>query len=337
MKYLVFPESGVRRLPFYLAMEEWAARALPPDEYFFAWRVAPTVICGRNQDMESEVNLDFCRKNGIDVVRRRSGGGSVLADMDNLMFSYITPGDEITATFSRYTTMIAGMLRSLGIEAEATGRNDIVVKNRKVAGNAFYHLPGRCIVHGTMLMDFNSDLMAAALTPSKAKLESKAVVSVPSRVTGLRAESLGMSPEELARYARRYLCVDEYTLTLSDVKEIERIEQSYYDPAFLYRRPVAERLHKTTRPVRIEGVGEFTAILTLDNARRISSVNLSGDFFVTGDLDANICRHLIGVRPDGSGLAAALACSTPELAVPGLTRKDLHSIILASLSRQPNI
>ena len=331
MKYLLIPPSGPRRLPFYLAVEEWAARTLPPDDYFFAWRVAPTVICGRNQDLEREVDLDFCRRQGIDVVRRRSGGGAVLADMDNLMFSYITPGDEITATFSRYTTLIASMLRSLGIRAEATGRNDIVVDSRKVAGNAFYHLPGRCIVHGTMLIDFNPALMAAALTPSRAKMESKAVVSVPSRVTGLRAEGLAMTPQELADYARRTLCEGEYRLTAADIAEVERIEQAYYSPAFLRGRHAAERKGRPQTAVRIEGVGEFTANLTTDASGRISAVNLSGDFFVTGDLHSNITAHLIGVRPRPDSLAEALRASTPGKAVPGLTREHVLQILTPSI------
>ena len=96
MKHLSLPDAALwRRLPFYLAAEEWAARVLPPDDYFFAWRVAPTVICGRNQDMAAEVDLDYCRTHGIDVVRRRSGGGCVYADRNNWMFSYITPSDEV--------------------------------------------------------------------------------------------------------------------------------------------------------------------------------------------------------------------------------------------------
>ena len=137
MKHLALPPMAMRRLPFYLAMEEWAALTLPPDDYFFAWRVAPTVICGRHQDIEREVDLAYCSREGIDVVRRKSGGGAVYADMDNFMFSYITPGDEMSSVFSRYTSMIASMLASLGIEAKPTGRNDIFIGTSKVAGNAF--------------------------------------------------------------------------------------------------------------------------------------------------------------------------------------------------------
>lgn len=83
MKYIVLPDSKCRKLPFYLAMEEYVANTMPYDS-FFMWQVKPTVIFGRNQVMENEVNLSYCREHGIEVYRRKSGGGCVYADMDNI-------------------------------------------------------------------------------------------------------------------------------------------------------------------------------------------------------------------------------------------------------------
>ena len=90
MKYISLPDEQVRPLPFYLAMEEYVAHHLNEPDAFFMWQVAPTVICGRNQVVENEVNLDYCREHDIHVVRRKSGGGCVYADMDNVMLSYVT-------------------------------------------------------------------------------------------------------------------------------------------------------------------------------------------------------------------------------------------------------
>ncbi len=296
MKNLVLPFAGTRPLAFYLAMEEWAARNLPPDEYFFAWRVAPTVICGRNQDIEAEVDLGYCRDHGIDVVRRRSGGGCVFADMDNWMFSYITPSYDVATTFSRYTTMIAGMLRSLGFDAVATGRNDIVIGSRKVAGNAFYHLPGRAIVHGTMLCNIDTRHMSRAITPSKAKLESKAVQSAQARVTSLAENGLAMSVAEFGDYAVSTLTDGCIRLTEDDVAAIDKIAARYSDPAWLARRGKAQRRPAPEpticRSRRFEGVGEIRADITLDDAGLIINLNLSGDFFVTGDIFAEITSRL---------------------------------------------
>ena len=90
MKYITLPTSEVRRLSFYLAMEEYVARHLDEPDCFFLWQVEPSVIFGRNQVLENEVNVDYCRTHGIKLYRRKSGGGCVYADMDNLMWSFIT-------------------------------------------------------------------------------------------------------------------------------------------------------------------------------------------------------------------------------------------------------
>ncbi|MDE6131459.1 MAG: lipoyltransferase, partial [Muribaculaceae bacterium] len=86
MKHVVIPETPgqPRLLPFYLAAEEWVARELPRDEYFFTWIVDPTVIFGRNQLIDAEVDLEYCRRHGIRTFRRRSGGGCVFADRNNI-------------------------------------------------------------------------------------------------------------------------------------------------------------------------------------------------------------------------------------------------------------
>ncbi len=329
MIHLRLPIAEPQRLPFYLAMEEWAARTLPPAEYFFAWRVRPTVICGRNQEMDKEVDMDYCRKAGIDVVRRRSGGGCVYADMDNFMFSYISPGDEITSTFAHYTTMIADVLCSLGLKASATGRNDILVDEKKVSGNAFYHLPGRCIAHGTMLYDFNPEAMRRAITPSRAKLESKSVKSVESRVTFLIASGLTMTHEQFEKYMVDSLCDDTIELSDADIADIRLIEQSYYDPSFLYRKgeiPAETADGHIHRHAHVPGVGEMNFTIATDEHSHISRIEVSGDFFLTGD-PAVILGKLQGVPLTKSDIGNALAGTDPGLAIAGLDRPTLIRIL----------
>ena len=103
MQYIALPDEKTRRLSFYLAMEEYVARRLnTADDCFFMWQVKPTVIFGRNQLIEAEVNLEFCRKKGIETYRRKSGGGCVYADMSNVMFSYVTRDEQVNLTFNRY-------------------------------------------------------------------------------------------------------------------------------------------------------------------------------------------------------------------------------------------
>lgn len=309
-------------------MEEWAARCLPAGDYFFAWRVAPTVICGRNQDIEAEVDLDYCRKAGIRVVRRRSGGGAVYADMDNWMFSYITPSDKVQLTFARYTTMVAAMLRGLGIEARANGRNDIVVDGRKISGNAFYHLPGRSIAHGTMLHDFDPGPLSQALTPSRAKLVSKGVQSVPMRVTSLSGQGLKMSVEEFGRYAISQLTDSERLLTEADVRAIEVIEQGYYDPRWLkIRHGEEEAAPGMVRTAHIDGVGELSVRYELDASGCLARLEFAGDFFLIGDPAETIVPLLLGTPLRARELSAALAGCDVGRTIAGLRNNDLVKLL----------
>lgn len=324
---LRLPDNTVRPLPFYLAMEEWAARSLAPGDYFFAWRVAPTVICGRNQDIEAEVDLEYCRREGIRVVRRRSGGGAVYADMDNWMFSYITSSDQVQQTFARYTTMVASMLSGLGIDARANGRNDIVVDGRKISGNAFYHLPGRSIAHGTMLYDFDPEPLSRALTPSRAKLVSKGVQSVPMRVTSLRRQGLKMTVEEFASYAISKLTDTERLLTDADIAAISAIEQKYYAPEWLKIGCAQESVPGVVRSMHLEDVGELSVRYELTPDGRLTSLELSGDFFLTADPAQTIVPRLLGVPCQAGELQAALSTTDVGRTIVGLTNANLVKLL----------
>jgi lipoic acid synthetase/lipoate-protein ligase A len=200
---------------------------------FFMWQVAPTVIFGRNQVVENEVNLDYCREHDIRVVRRKSGGGCVYADMDNLMLSMITDGDNVGFIFNRFVTMIQLVLHKMGVNATSTTHNDIMIGDRKVCGTAFYQLPGRSIVHSTMLYDTNMQHMLNAITPSAEKLEKKGIQSVRQRITLLK-EHTQLSLNEIKRMIRDTLCDGELVLTAEQVTEIEKIEQSYLKQDFIH-------------------------------------------------------------------------------------------------------
>lgn len=324
------PDTKQRRLPYYLSLEEWVATNLPPDDYIFAWRVPPTVICGRNQDMPLEVNLSYCRANGIDVVRRRSGGGCVYADMNNYMFSYITAGNDVEANFARYAAITAEMLRSLGLRAEASGRNDILVDGAKIAGNAFYLVNGRSIAHGTMLFDVDNERMLNAITPSRAKLQSKAVQSVQKRVTCLRTLGIDMSVEEFGKYAIDYFTGGKsITLTERQQAELDAIEKRYYSAEFLYGRLRSKENDSLIRHFsRIDGVGEFYAETELAPDRTIAAFLLSGDFFFTGDITDRIEKRMVGCPYDWQSVLERLREINPGAIIRGATPEALVEIII---------
>lgn len=236
MTYLTLPSDEPRRLSFYLAMEEFAARQLRfEDDVFFMWQVEPTVIFGRNQVIENEVNLDYCREHGIQFYRRKSGGGCVYADHSNVMISYITRSDEVVTTFSRYMQMLTAMLSDLGLPATSTQNNDVLIDGRKVSGNAFYHLPDYSIVHGTLLYDTDMEHMLHAITPPQTKLDKHGVQSVRQRITLLKDHTT-LPLAELKTYIRDRLCDRTYELTRTDVEAISDIEQEYLNPSFIYGR-----------------------------------------------------------------------------------------------------
>ena len=232
MRYLLLPETKDRSLAFYLALEEYVARQKDESDSFFMWQVKPSVIFGRNQVVENEVNVDYCRAHGISMYRRKSGGGCVYADMDNLMLSYISAGENVNFAFNRFINMVLLVLRKMGIEATGTSHNDILIGGHKVCGTACYHVGGKSIVHSTMLYDTNMEHMLNAITPSREKLRKKGIESVRQRITLLK-DYTTMSLDQIKLLIRDTLCSDERQLTASEVADIERLERSYLDNEFV--------------------------------------------------------------------------------------------------------
>ena len=232
MKNVVLPDAVRRSLAFYLAMEEYVASAVE-DEAFFVWRVEPTVIYGRNQVLENEVNLEYCREHGVDIVRRKSGGGCVYSDLGNIMISYVSRRGDVSEVFDRYMTALTEALRALGVPAGKSGRNDILVDGRKISGNAFHQLPDRSIVHGTLLYSTDLEALTEAIRPPVEKLQRHGVESVRQRVMNLSEYVALMpdpddalkSPEALEEYLVGYFTDGEVHLSEQDVEKILRFAQ----------------------------------------------------------------------------------------------------------------
>ena len=178
----------IEHLPLedYLALEAEMVKTIDTPT-IFTWVVNPTVIYGRHQIREQEVNDAYCAAHGVRVVQRQSGGGCVYADRGNLMVSFVSPSTHSQEVFDEFLKILSGALRRLGYEAVTTAHNDILVADRKVAGTACYTTPTGTVVHASMLYDVNLDALEQAITPSEAKLAKHAVASVRQRVRNLRA------------------------------------------------------------------------------------------------------------------------------------------------------
>ena len=323
MIYIALPEKRMRRPSFYLAMEEHIARTKNIcDDCFFMWQVQPSVIFGRNQLIEDEVNLSYCKEHNIEIYRRKSGGGCVYADLANIMFSYITRDENVNFTFNRYINMIILMLGKLGIDAKTSGRNDILIDGKKISGNAFYHIPGHSIVHGTMLYDTNMENMVGSITPSNHKLISKGVKSVRQRIALIKDHTT-LTLNDFKGFIKNDLCDKEITLTEKDIQIIKMIEKEYLSKEFILGK---NPRYTIIRKRRIEGCGELEVTLEVKN-EIIKKIDLHGDFFVTGDVDREILIPLIGTRLVRNELNQVLPDDLSHI-ITNLQKKDFIDMIL---------
>jgi lipoic acid synthetase/lipoate-protein ligase A len=218
--------------------------------------------------------------------------------------------------------MVVNMLHRLGVDASASGRNDVMIGNRKVSGNAFYKIPGRSIVHGTMLYDTNLINMVGSITPSGAKLLSKGILSVHQRIALLK-DYIDLSLEEFKAFALKTICDEEQVLTEKDVTEIMKIEQEYDSDAFIFGKNPRYTLVKQRR---IEGVGDLEVRIELKNGI-IKDVNLVGDYFLIGDVDSLLLRKLRDVPLEHAALSRVLPDRIDDI-VMNLMKEDFISLLI---------
>lgn len=291
MKYILLPKPDtIHQLPFYFAVEEYVARHYTDDDYFIGWRVNPTVMLGRNQLIDNEVNTDYCKEHKIDIFRRKSGGGCIYADKGCIQFSYISRATNANEAFAQYMQRMADLLKGLKIDAQLSGRNDILINGTKVSGCAFYQLSNRSVLHNSLLFDTQLDHLSNALTPAKEKLQSKGVVSVRQRVTNV-ATYTQLDILAFMDYVRQEMCGTEVLeLTEEDMKEVAEIEKELASDDFVYGK---NPKYSLIRKHRFEGVGTLEAHIELKN-NIIGSINIVGDYFLLGDIDHDFLSLLKG-------------------------------------------
>ena len=167
-----------------IALEKYLLDNLQPgDCVLYLWQNKNTVVIGRNQNAWAECRTTLLEEEGGKLARRLSGGGAVYHDLGNLNFTFLLKDEDYDV--DRQLSVIQTALAGLGLQAEKSGRNDLLVEGRKFSGNAFFHRNGNAYHHGTLLVSANMEKLSRYLTPPKAKLEAKGVASVRSRVANL--------------------------------------------------------------------------------------------------------------------------------------------------------
>ena len=331
MKYILLPKPDtIHQLPFYFAVEEYVARHYTDDDYFMGWRVNPTVMLGRNQLIDNEVNTDYCKEHKIDIFRRKSGGGCIYADKGCIQFSYISRSVNANEAFAAYMQRMADLLKGLKIDAQLSGRNDILIDETKVSGCAFYQLSNRSVLHNSLLFDTQLDHLSNALTPAKEKLQSKGVASVRQRVTNV-ATYTQLDILAFMDYVRQEMCGTEMLeLTEEDMKEVAEIEKELASDDFVYGK---NPKYSLVRKHRFEGVGTLEAHIELKN-NIIGSINMVGDYFLLGDIDHDFLSLLKGCEFTREAVEESLEDIDLSTIIRGL---KLRQFLRLLFGREPHV
>ncbi|MEB6322359.1 lipoate--protein ligase [Staphylococcus xylosus] len=270
-----------------LAMEEYVLKNMPKDDSYFLFYInRPSIIIGKNQNTIEEVNQSYIDEQGIDVVRRISGGGAVYHDTGNLNFSFVTDDDGNSFhNFQKFTEPIVEALKSLGVDAKLSGRNDIQVGEAKISGNAMVKVKDRMFSHGTLMLNSELDEVQNALKVNPAKIKSKGIKSVRSRVANI-SEFLD-EPIDIDEFKEIILKsifgetqVEEYKLTDEDWRKIEKLSNEKYrtwewnygrNPKYNFERE--EKFEKGFVQIKLDV-----------KKGRIEHAKIFGDFFGEGDI-----------------------------------------------------
>ena len=202
----------------------------------FLWQNRLCCVIGINQNPWLECNTDEMKKCGALLVRRKTGGGAVCHDLGNLNFSFCYPENGYCTEDGN--NIILSALSSLGIAAEASGRNDLCISGRKFSGSAFRRAEGFSLHHGTLLVSSELSLFPKLLTPDSEKLKAKGVRSVSSRVTNLADFCPGLTVEKIQNAVENAFINKYGDCTKLDTQsfDIASCAQAYASPLFIYGR-----------------------------------------------------------------------------------------------------
>ena len=218
-----------------LAVEQYLMETVEEDAcILFLWQNQNTVVIGKNQNAWKECRTTLLNEEGGVLARRLSGGGAVFHDLGNLNFTFLMPQTEYD--LDRQFAVIGEAVGLQGLRAERSGRNDMLVEGRKFSGNAFYKHDGQAYHHGTLLIDVDMNKLSRYLNPSKAKLQTKGVDSVRSRVVNLKELNPAITIHSMKKamatafekvYGRSAVRLDDSMLDMTAIEALRQRNASW--------------------------------------------------------------------------------------------------------------
>lgn len=324
MKYL---QNSSLDPHFNMAFDEFCLEQLKADEpVFYLWQNRPSVIIGLNQSAYAEVNLPYLREKGIVLARRVTGGGAVYHDLQNLNYTITGRIRDLETDYPAYVETMARALRQLGVPAEVSGRNDILVDGRKCSGYAKRVSKDRLMIHGTLMYDVDIDTLTQALAAPGSKLSAAGVSSVRSRVANLKGYLPQFEDIQAFQAALQALLAgddEEIRLTDAQIAQIEADAAAKFRTwAWIYgHSPVAAfRVGKKFACGRVEAAFSL-------KAGCIDGLRFSGDFL--GNLPPDrIADALQGCRYTREDLLDTLRNQPVGDCFDSLTPDELTSFLL---------
>jgi len=272
---------------FNLAIEEYFLKN-SNDEMFILYVNNPSIIVGKHQNLLSEINTSWAREHNIILARRISGGGTVYQDNGNLNFSFITNCQNLeTISYKRITMPIVMTLKTLGINAEFSGRNDLLIDNRKISGNAMHIYKSRVLSHGTLL--FNTDLnnLSSSLKNRMDRYIDKSIKSIPSPVANIseylpKAMTMNQFIDIIHYETCKYLpSPSQFKLNESDKFEIDKLSlEKYstwnwifgYSPNYVFKNEIMLDGQSTKFQIKVEsGVIKNCSLEDPDQTNEVNS------------------------------------------------------------------
>jgi lipoate-protein ligase A len=291
---MMYIKSDSTDANFNFALEKYAMYELDAaDEYFIFWRTQPTLMIGNYQNPYQEINMDYAREHNVNIVRRITGGGTIYTDMNGWQFSFIVRGDRGNSKkidFEKYTKPIIDALKSLGVDAYRSGRNDLLIDEKKFSGNAQFHDSSVSLHHGSLLFDTEIEAMVRALNVADEKIISKGIKSVKGRVTNINDHLKNkITSLEFRDVMIKYLTEDMeiYHLTDEDIRRVNEIKEQQFD-TWEWNMGRTPKFN-ITKEQRFAG-GKLQVCIYVEKGR-IENVEFYGDFFAQKDISE--LRHAL--------------------------------------------